>query len=79
VKQPGQRLAAVAAIRVVVRAGVDGVHRHVRSEDAMHLIEFVWCQVAASNFRLVGNDYDEEITASQAIDRKTHTRQEDEI
>jgi hypothetical protein len=43
VKQPGERLAAVATVGVVVRTGVDGVHRHVRTEDVMHPFEFVWC------------------------------------
>jgi hypothetical protein len=78
-EQPGERLAALASIAVVVRANKDVVHRNRLAENLMHLIQGAGGLYAACNVRLVGHHNEEKASLSEAKAGIFHSRKELEL
>ena len=69
-KQAGQRLAAVAAVGIIVRAHVESVERQFRREPRVHGLDAGRRARAAGDVRLVRDDEQHESGVAQCLQRR---------
>ena len=68
-QHPGLRLAAIAFVRIVVRADEDSVQIELGSQRALHPLELARIEVAARDLRLIGDADEPETGLAKALQR----------